>query len=135
MRRIIGIIMACLGLLVTAVLAAGPASAHTYTSQQGSDVAQATHGYTCPSNGNCYYRQAIVDDNECDNHKVWIFYHVNGGSQTYQFSDTDGCGGTRTALTLGSGYNITSFRVAEENGPGGGYTTGPLVTTSVHAPV
>ena len=131
MNRFISITLACLALIGASLLAASPASAHTYTSTQGSDWAQVTHGYTCPTDGNvCYYRHVRVHDGECDGNASRVFYHVNNASATYNFQDDDGCGGNDTGLTLGSAYNVTSFRVCEAQPSG--YVCGSLVSPSPH---
>ena len=114
-------------------LAASPASAHTYTSTQGSDYATVTHGYTCPTNGTpCYYRKIVTTDKECDGNRVSAFYHLNGGSATYTQDDINGCDPGGYGIVYDGG-TISSFRVCEATSSG--WVCGPLVSPQSHITV
>ena len=131
MKRFIAVLTA---VVFGVIIFASPASAHTYYANQGDDWAQATHGYTCPASGECYYLRIAVHDGECDGNRVEVFYHTwDYPEVTQNFADNDGCGGTNSVVSNTFFHGVKSFRVCEATS--GGWVCSGLVAPVLHAPV
>ena len=127
MRKRIAILLA--GVAVLLGVGVGPASAHIYSMYQGADYATVEHGYTEKPGYLEQYRQIIAKDKECDGNRVVAFYHLDGGSATYQQEDTDGCAGAGMGIWYPHN-SVSSFRVCE--GTPSGWVCSALQTTPEH---
>jgi hypothetical protein len=97
-----------IGAAVTGVLALSAAPAHAYdvrVAQHGRDYARVVEPYP-----GALYRLE-VDDNECDNHRVWMEWVNYGSTVVHTLRDPDGCRGDKGIDT--QERLVSSFRVCE----------------------